>query len=140
MGSMDSFLGVDPQGTWRLRVQDLVSSGGGGDGTLQGWTLQFKSDIPFDCNPVSCGEAVPPAVDDTLMVHKSGASDVDVAWSGVGASDYNVWRSTDRRFTKAVHVGASGGATSLIDTGAQALPEVHYYLVRSVNGCRWESD
>jgi hypothetical protein len=26
-----------------------------------------------------------------------------------------------------------------VDTGAQNLPGIHYYLVRSVNACRWES-
>jgi subtilisin-like proprotein convertase family protein len=140
MGSMDDYVGIDPQGTWRLRVQDYVSGGSAGDGTIQGWTVHFKSDVPFDCNPVSCGEAVPPAVGDTLTVSRSGVSDVQISWNGVGSSDYNVWRSTDRRFSKAGHRGASGGATSLVDSGAQTLPGVHYYLVRSVNGCRWESE
>ena len=63
-----------------------------------------------------------------------------VLWNGVGVADYNVWRSSDRQFTKASHVGATGGTTSLVDPGAQALSGVHYYLVRSVNSCRWESD
>jgi subtilisin-like proprotein convertase family protein len=137
MGSMDSFVGIDPQGTWRLRVIDYT---GGPAGTLENWTLHFKSDIPFNCNPVGCGEAVPPAVGDTLTVSKSAGTDVQVAWTGVGAGDYNVWRAADAGFATAIHVGATGGATSLIDTGVQALPSVHYYQARSVNSCRWESE
>jgi len=138
-GSMDNFLDVDSQGPWKLRVIDYVG-GGGNRGTLEDWTLHFKSEIPFDCNPVSCGEEVPQAVGDTLMVGKSGASDLDITWAGVGASDYNVWRSENRQFTKASHVGATGGTTSLVDPGAQTFSGVHYYLVRSVNSCRWESE
>jgi len=135
-GHLDDFVGLNPQGNWRLKV---VNSGNK-NGTLVDWTLHLKSDIPFDCNPVSCGEAVPPAVGDTLTVAKSGASDVQVSWSGVGgASNYNVWRSQDRAFHSASFAGASGGGTSLVDTGAQNLPGVHYYLVRSTNSCRWES-
>ena len=74
------------------------------------------------------------------MMSKSGASDLLVNWTGVGASDYNVWRSDDPLFRTAAHVGATGGATSLIDGGGQTLPGLHYYLVRSANSCRWESD
>ena len=77
---------------------------------------------------------------DTLTVHKSGASDVQVTWTGVGSSDYNVWRSEDRAFKTAAHVGASGGATGLVDPDGLTLPGVHYYVVRSVNACRWESE
>ena len=136
-GSMDDFIGVDPQGNWRLRVIDNVG-GGTQAGTLNSWTLHFKSDIPFDCNPVGCGEAVPPAVADTLTANRVG-NDVQIDWTGVGASDYNVWRSEDPQLLSASHVGASGGATTLTDTGAASLAGVHYYVVRSVNSCRWES-
>ena len=55
----------------RLRVIDDVG-GGTPVGSLDGWTLHFKSDVPWECNPVGCGEAVPPAVGDTLMVDRSG--------------------------------------------------------------------
>jgi subtilisin-like proprotein convertase family protein len=138
-GSMQSFVGVNPQGNWRLRVIDNVG-GGTQAGTLQNWTLHFKSDVPFDCNPVTCGQPVPPAVGNTLTVTKSGASGVQLSWTGVGgASNYDVWRSADPELRTAAFVGASGGATSLVDAGAQALPGVHYYVVRSVNSCRWES-
>jgi hypothetical protein len=58
----------------------------------------------------------------------------------VGAADYNVWRSSDRQLKTAAHVGASGGTISLIDSDTQSLPGVHYYVVRSVNGCNWESE
>jgi subtilisin-like proprotein convertase family protein len=134
-GSLDNFVGLDPQGNWRLKVVSNNKSG-----TLENWTLHLESDIPFDCNPVSCGEAIPSAVGDTLTVAKSGASDIQVSWSGVGgASDYNVWRSTDRAFHGSSFAGSSGGGTSLVDAGAQNLPGVHYYLVRSTNSCRWES-
>jgi subtilisin-like proprotein convertase family protein len=134
-GSLDDFVGLDPQGNWRLKVVSNNKTG-----TLENWTLHLKSDIPFDCNPVSCGEAVPPAVGDTLTVAKSGDSDVQISWSGVGgASDYNVWRAADRAFHTSSFEGSSGGATSLVDAGAQSLPGVHYYLVRSTNSCRWES-
>jgi subtilisin-like proprotein convertase family protein len=135
-GQMSDFLGLDPQGTWRLKI----NNNGNKNGTLENWTLHLKGETPFDCNPVSCGEGVPSAVGDTLMVHRSGATDVQVTWTGVGASDYNVWRSSDPQFRTAVHAGATGGATSLIDGGAQSLPGLHCYLVRSVNSCRWESD
>jgi subtilisin-like proprotein convertase family protein len=137
-GSMDDFVGKDPQGNWRIRIQDYVGQGTQA-GTLEGWTLHFKSDTPFDCNPVGCGESVPPAVGDTLDVQKSGATDVVVSWSAVGgASNYNVWRSATPQMTTAENVGTTSG-TSLTDIGAQTLAGPHYYVVRSVNGCRWES-
>jgi subtilisin-like proprotein convertase family protein len=135
-GSLDSFPDLDTQGTWRLKI----TNDGNRSGTLQNWTVHFKSDIPFDCNPVGCGSGVPSPVGDTLTVNKSGASDVQVSWSGVGSPDYNVWRSGDPLMKTATHAGATGGATSLVDGGAQNLPGVHYYVVRSVNSCRWESD
>jgi len=74
------------------------------------------------------------------MVDESGASDVQITWTGVGSSDYNVWRSEDRQFKTAAHAGSTGGATSLVDAGGLLLPDIHYYVVRSVNSCRWESD
>ena len=55
---------------------------------------------------------MPSAVGDTLTVDKSGASDVQFGWSGVGSSDYNVWRSSDPLIHTAVHAGATGGATT----------------------------
>ena len=70
---------------------------------------------------------------------RSGAADVRLSWTSVGSANYNVWRSTDAQFGAAAFVGASGGATTLLDAGAQQLPGMHYYLVRSVNSCRWES-
>jgi subtilisin-like proprotein convertase family protein len=135
-GSMDDFLGVDPQGTWRIRAIDYNRN----RGTLQDWTLHFKSEIPFECNPVGCGEGVPGPVGDTLMVHKSGESNTQITWDSVGSADYNVWRSEDRQLKTAAWAGSSGGSTSFIDNGGQTLPGIHYYVVRSVNSCRWESD
>jgi len=135
-GSMADLLQYDPAGNWRIKVNNI----GNKTGTLESWTLHLKGETPFHCNPVSCGEGVPSAVGNTLMMSKSGASDALVNWTGVGASDYNVWRSGDPLFRTAAHVGATGGTTSLIDGGAQTLPGIHYYLVRSANSCRWESD
>nr|MCU0230350.1 proprotein convertase P-domain-containing protein [Acidobacteriota bacterium] len=133
-GTMDDFIGSDPQGSWRLKITNS-----GSPGTLQNWTLRLKSNIPFNCKPIGCAQGVPTAVGDTLAVSRSGAADVRLNWSSVGSADYNVWRATDAQFTTAKFVGASGGATTLLDAGAQALPGMHYYLVRSVNSCRWES-
>jgi len=65
---------------------------------------------------------------------------VRIDWSGVGSADYNVWRSADPLFHTAVHAGATGGATSFTDGGAQLRPGLQFYLARSVNSCRWESD
>lgn len=134
-GSLDSFIGLDPQGNWRLKI---VNSGNK-NGTLENWTLHLKSYIPFDCNPVGCGDGVPSPVGNTLMVNKSGSSDVEITWGGVGESEYNVWRASDAQFRTATFVGSTGGATSLVDGGAQTLSGVHYYVVRSANSCRWES-
>lgn len=134
-GSLDDFIGGEPMGNWRLKMTNAGSK----NGTLQDWTLHLKSNIPFNCHPVSCGQGVPPAVGDTLTVAKSGADDVQLSWTGVGASNYDVWRSTDAAFGHAAFAGASGGATTTIDAGAQSLPGIHFYLVRSVNSCRWES-
>jgi subtilisin-like proprotein convertase family protein len=136
-GSLDDIIGLEAQGTWRLKVNHLDP--GAGRGTLEDWTLHIKSDTPFGCNPVSCGEVVPPPVGQTLMVDKSGTADVQISWSGVGASDYNVWRSTDAGFSKGERRGVTGGATSYVDTGAQALSGLHFYVARSVNSCNWES-
>jgi subtilisin-like proprotein convertase family protein len=134
-GSLADFIGTNPQGTWRLKV---VSSGSR-TGTLQNWTLRLKSNIPYNCHPVTCGQGVPTAVGNTLTVTKSGTADVRLAWTGVGASNYNVWRSTDTQFGKAAFLGATGGTTTWTDVGARSLPGLHCYLVRSVNSCRWES-
>jgi len=135
-GSLEDMLAADPLGNWRIKVNNA----GNKAGTLQGWTLHLKSDIPFDCNPVGCGEAVPSPVGNTLTVNKSGASDVQINWAGVGSSDYHVWRSSDPLFHTAEYAGATGGATAFTDSGAQTLPDLHYYVARSVNSCRWESD
>jgi subtilisin-like proprotein convertase family protein len=134
-GSLADFVGGEPMGTWRLKAVNTGNS----NGTLQNWTLHLKSYVPFNCHPVSCGQPVPSAVGNTLTVNKAGASDVQLSWTGVGAANYNVWRSTDAPFSRAVFDGATGGATTWVDAGAQALPGVHFYLVRSVNACRWES-
>jgi len=134
-GSLDSFVGLNPQGNWRLKI----NNSGNKNGTLENWTLHLKSDIPFDCNPVGCGEGVPSEVGHTLLMSKSGSSDVLFNWTGVGAPNYNVWRSADPQLRTAEFVGATGGSTSAVDSGAQMLPGLHCYVVRSVNGCRWES-
>jgi len=134
-GSLETFIGGEPQGNWRLKVVNT----GNTNGTLQNWTIHLKSNIPFNCHPVTCGQGVPSAVGSTLTVNKSGGNDVQLGWTGVGASNYNVWRSTDPQFGTAAFDGATGGPTTWVDTGAQSLPGVHYYLVRSVNSCRWES-
>jgi len=54
-GAMDDLVGIEAQGTWRLKVKHLAP--GGGRGTLEDWTLHLKSDTPFNCHPVTCGEA-----------------------------------------------------------------------------------
>lgn len=133
-GSLDSFVGADPLGSWRLKITNT-----GVAGTLQNWSLRLRSTIPFNCTPLTCAQPVPGAVGDTLGVTRVGATDVRLAWTGVGAADYDVWRAADARFTTARFVGASGGATSLVDHGAQQLAGMHFYVVRSVNSCRWES-
>jgi subtilisin-like proprotein convertase family protein len=134
-GSLESFIGGETQGSWRLKVVNT----GNTNGTLQNWTIHLKSNIPFNCHPAACGQPVPVAVGNTLTVQKSGASDVRLNWTGVGASNYNVWRSADAQFGSAIFAGATGGATTWVDAGALSLPGIHYYLVRSVNACRWES-
>jgi subtilisin-like proprotein convertase family protein len=134
-GSLESFVGGETQGTWRLKVVNT----GNTNGTLQNWTIHLKSNIPFNCHPATCGQGVPSAVGNTLTVNKSGAADVQLSWTGVGSANYNVWRSTDPQFASATLDGATGGPTTWLDTGAQALSGLHCYLVRSVNSCRWES-
>ena len=135
-GSLDAMLEANPQGNWRIKINNAANKAG----TLEGWTLHLKSHIPFACNPVGCGEGAPSAVGNTLTVDKSGATDVQVSWTGVGSSDYNVWRASDPQFHTAVHAGATGGATNFTDSGAQTRSGLQYYLTRSVNSCRWESD
>jgi subtilisin-like proprotein convertase family protein len=134
-GSLDDFAGSNPQGNWRLKI----TNAGNKTGTLQNWTLHLKSNVPFNCNPVGCAQGVPAPVGDTLAVARAGVNDVRLTWTSVGSADYNVWRSADAQFTAAAFAGASGGAPTLLDAGAQRLPGMHYYLVRSVNSCRWES-
>jgi subtilisin-like proprotein convertase family protein len=134
-GSLDDFIGGEPMGSWRLKVVNTGNS----NGTLQNWTIHLKSTIPFNCHPVSCGQGVPSAVGNTLTVNRTGSADVQLSWTGVGAANYDVWRSTDPQFGNATFDGATGGPTTWIDAGAQSLPGLHFYLVRSVNSCRWES-
>jgi subtilisin-like proprotein convertase family protein len=137
-GEMDDFLDLGPAGSWRIRVIDNVA--GVPAGTVENWTMHFKNDAPFACNPVSCGEPVPPPVGDTLTVSLEGDHDVRIDWDGVGgASAYHVWRAADAQLLTNELAGAPGGATTFVDSGAQDLPGVHYYVVRSVNECRWES-
>jgi subtilisin-like proprotein convertase family protein len=134
-GSLASFIGGEPQGSWRLKVVNT----GNTNGTLQNWTIHLKSNVPFNCHPAACGQPVPAAVGNTLTVQKSGGADVKLSWTGVGSANYNVWRSTDPQFASASFDGATGGPATWIDSGALSLPGIHYYLVRSVNSCRWES-
>jgi subtilisin-like proprotein convertase family protein len=137
-GSFADLVGIDPAGVWQLKIID-ETGGGTRAGTLEDWTLHLKGSIPWDCNPVGCGEPVPNPVGDNLTVDKSGASDIVVSWNAAsGASEYNVRRARDGEFTTGTFVGSTA-STSLVDPGAQALPGAHYYLVRSVNSCRWES-
>ncbi len=137
-GSFDSLVGIDPQGVWQLKIVDQTG-GGTRAGTLVNWTLHLKGSIPWDCNPVGCADPVPNPVGDNLTVDKSGANDVVVSWSAAtGASEYNVRRARDGAFTTGAFVGSTV-STSLVDAGAQTLPGANYYLVRSVNSCRWES-
>jgi len=134
-GVMEDFFGRDPQGNWTLKINNA----GNKTGTLEGWTLHLKGSTPWDCNPVGCGEPVPNPVGDNLTVDKSGASDVVISWSAAsGATAYNVRRARDGEFTTGTFVGSTA-STSLVDTGSQTLPGAHFYLVRSVNSCRWES-
>lgn len=133
-GSLASFIGGEPMGSWRLKVVNT----GNTNGTLQNWTIHLKSNVPYNCHPVSCGQGVPASVGNTLTLNKSGAADVQLSWTGVGASNYNVWRSSDPQFGTASFRGATGGPTTWIDSGAQPLPGLQFYLVRSVNACRWE--
>ncbi len=136
-GSMDDFLDLGPSGSWKLRIID--DNPNSPAGTLQDWTLHFKNQAPFDCHPVSCDEPVPPEVGNTLMVNKAGSNDIDLDWGGVGgASEYNVWRAADKQLLTNELVGNTG-ATTHVDSGAQTLPGAHFYVVRSVNSCRWES-
>jgi subtilisin-like proprotein convertase family protein len=134
-GSLDDFIGGETQGNWRLKVANV----GNRNGTLQNWTLHLKSNIPYNCHPVSCGQAVPPPVGNTLMASRSGDTDVQLSWTGVGAASYNVWRSPHPGFAASAFVGTPGAGTTLVDAGAGALPGIHHYLVRSANTCRWES-
>jgi len=135
-GSLDTFIGGEPQGSWRLKVVNT----GNTNGTLQNWTVHLKSYIPFNCHPVTCGQAVPPAVGNSFTLDKSGGPGIQFTWTGVGSPNYDVWRSLDPQFGTASLVGASGGATTLIGSGEQLLPgRLIFYQVRSVNSCRWES-
>jgi len=135
-GSFADFIGGEPQGNWRLKITNV----GNRTGTLQNWTLHLKSNVPYNCHPVSCAQGVPDPVANTFRLNKSGGADVQFSWTGVGASNYNVWRSSDPGFGKAVLVGASGGATTWISSGEQLLPgRLTFYVVRSANSCRWES-
>jgi subtilisin-like proprotein convertase family protein len=136
-GVMDDFIGRESQGNWRLKINDVIRGTGGGE--LTSWTLHLKSKQPFDCNPMTCGDPVPPAVGHSVMVSESGANDLLIDWDAVGgASEYNVWRSLDPRMRKASHAGRTG-STSLTDSGAQSTGETYFYEVRSVNSCNWES-
>lgn len=136
-GTMDDFLGLGPSGSWRLRAID-ATSGGTPAGEIQDWTLHFRSDVPFACNPVGCAEAVPPPVGDTLTVDRAGA-DAVLDWAAVGGvSEYDVWSSADARFQSASFVGST--ATTSLAVPAAGGPGLTFYTVRSVNACRWESE
>ncbi len=134
-GDLAEFIGRDPQGAWSLRINNI----GNKTGTLNSWTLHLKGSTPWNCNPVGCADPVPNAVGDNLTVDKSGAADIQISWNAAtGATEYNVWRARDNQFQTGTLAGSTG-STSLVDTGAQNLSGAHYYLVRSVNSCRWES-
>ena len=107
-------------------------------GTIQDWTLHLRAAEPFQCSPRSCGEPVPVALGSSLQVDRAGP-DAILSWDALaGAADYHVWQSGDPTFAAESFVGASGGATSLADTGAVAAPGSRYYLVRAANACSWE--
>jgi len=51
-GAMAAFNGANPNGTWRLYVEDV---GSGDDGTLSSWTLSIEAPRPVDPpRPVAC--------------------------------------------------------------------------------------
>lgn len=135
-GVMDDFLDLGPSGSWRIRVIDQTG-GGTPAGELEDWTLHFRDDFPFNCHPVGCAEGVPASVGNTLTaVNLNG--DVQLNWGAAGGSpDYNVWRSDDARFQSATHLVETSSTT--FTDAASAASGVQFYLVRSVNSCRWES-
>jgi hypothetical protein len=113
-----------------------ITNAGNETGTLQNWTLHLMSDIPCNGHRVDQAQGVPMAVAGPPVVARLGAGDVRLNWTSVGSPNYHVWHSTDAQFAAASLGGASGGATTLIDTGAQRLPRMHCDLVRPVNSCR----
>ena len=136
---MGDYTGESSAGTWTLIVAD-EASGKVKPGTLQSWSLQLRSTVPYNCNPRTCGDPVPLPVGATLQVAKSGP-DAALSWNGVsGAADYHVWRDGSPDFVSSVFAGESGGTTTFNDVGAMSAPGVLYYLVKAVNSCNWESD
>lgn len=84
----------------------------------------------------SCIAAVPPAVDDSLRIGRSGANDLVVSWQPqAGAAAYAVWRSSSAGMGAPVLVGRTTG-TSIVDPGAPTSPAPRYfYQVGAVNVC-----
>ncbi|ANM31321.1 hypothetical protein ABI59_19695 [Acidobacteria bacterium Mor1] len=137
-GTMDDFIGEDPQGTWRLQIQDTDDDSFVGPGTLTFWTLHLTVDQPLGCNPTQCPDPVPGEATG-LLVDRNGA-DLGFSWDTLaGAAGYHLIEDTLPTLAGADLAGSTGGATALTLPGAATSgPDLQFFRVRGVNSCNWE--
>ncbi len=136
-GVMDDFNGEASQGTWTLTIDDTTGSSVP-KGTLNAWSVQLRATAAYDCNPLTCGDAIPAAVGETVTAEDVNGSDLRLTWPAVaGATAYRVWRSDVPSFAGEVMVGETA-ATELVLLGSVADLTTRFYRVRAINSCNWE--
>jgi len=139
-GSLGDFIGESSAGAWRLILID-DTSGPVDAGTLNAWSVELTSTGAFDCDPLSCAEAVPGDLGDSVRVDPSGADDVELSWQPLaGVPQYRIWTSSSPDMNPDLALGQTAG-TSFVEIGGRsgAAPgSVTFYQVRAVNVCEWE--
>jgi len=139
-GSLGDFVGESSTGTWRLILID-DTPGPVDAGTLNAWAVELTSTGAFDCDPLSCVEAVPGDLGDSLRVDPAGADDVELSWQPLaGVPQYRVWRSSSPAMNPGLALGQTS-SPSFVEIGGRsgAAPgSATFYQVRAVNVCEWE--
>lgn len=136
-GTMNDFDGEQAQGTWTLRVKDLVG-GPNPKGQIRGFGLDIRAQTAISCSPLSCGEPIPGEVAPSFAVDRENGTDLRFDWPALaGATAYRVWRSSSPDFSEEILVGSTSG-TTLIVPGGIGGADISFYQVRAVNACEWE--
>lgn len=116
-GTLSSFLGEDPAGTWTLTVTDNANQDGG---SIEGWTLEVCADPP-------CTDAGTPSLSFSANpVCPGGNATLTVSGTLNDATDWEVYTATNGGGT---YLGSAAPTISVSATGSAT------FYVRGEGGC-----